>query len=229
MGIRRKRWLTAAMCVIASVSIFLPKLSGGNKVVLANSEKKKISQTGGALVYNSNTENAATVYFGADGTEPITWRVAGTNQFGVGAGDNQFAYTLVSSDVVGDPAKFYVTADLTNQYYRSNLKARMDGIYDSCFSEVEAAVIRSRTLKVEEYKSDAPYSDGVAGKQVENAKVWALSTYEAYQLDASIRNAKNNWWLRTPGFKNDQVAYIRNDGNVSYLGEYYGKEQGVRP
>ena len=46
---------------------------------------------------------------------------------------------------------------------------------------------------------------------------------------ASNRGAATKWWLRTTGRNSFLAAYVENDGDVSYLGDYVDNRFAVRP
>lgn len=57
-----------------------------------------------------------------------------------------------------------------------------------------------------------------------------LTTEEAEMLPHRLRNYKNQWWLRSPGYSQNFVAYVSSGGPIIYGGLYVCySEVAVRP
>ncbi|MDO5118196.1 MAG: InlB B-repeat-containing protein [Eggerthellaceae bacterium] len=99
-----------------------------------------------------------------------------------------------------------------------------------------------------------PFCDGVAGEAVDDAYMWPLSTQEAWDVekektvvdgtswkyDGTLRLAEKlpvevgdsnarNWWLRSPGQSDQQVATTTGAGDVLAGGGSAGYIRGIRP
>ncbi|MCR5283698.1 MAG: leucine-rich repeat protein, partial [Lachnospiraceae bacterium] len=102
-------------------------------------------------------------------------------------------------------------------YIDSVLREEINGIAVDTLSDCEIACISARTLQPEEYKEDAPYTDGVNGGEVTDY-LWPLSTQEAFYTDSELRKASGSWWLRSPGSSWENVAYVEDNGKLQYEG-----------
>ena len=61
-------------------------------------------------------------------------------------------------------------------------------------------------------------------------KVWLLSVDEAEDLPLKISKCDYHWWLRSPGFRNKDAAYVGSSGGVNAKGSFINIDfNGIRP
>ena len=227
-GISRKRVLAVVMSMVSSVSIFLSVLPCESREVKAATHRKAISVGAGVLGFDFNTSKAATVYFGADGKSPIAWRVVGNDQHGIGMNYNRGSLTLLSNKVLKSDISFDKNG-LKNEYSGSTLHDQVYEMAENDFSDAEKSAFATRLLPKGDYVSEEPYTDGVAGSELTTARLWPLSSNEAFTLDPSIRKTEGEYWLRSPGYKSSFSAYVNTNGALSYIGIDSVMKKGVRP
>lgn len=178
-----------------------------------------------ALKKDMNTENAASVYYGSNDGNPYWWRVIGYAGQGA-ASTNSSVTLLMHSNTSGIRTSF---SDTSNVYADSLLRAEIEKMTVN-LSAAEQGAIEKKTLVAGAY--DGENTDCVAGKPVNDALFWPLSTKEAYQVDNDLRQIpiygdqegdqegegkerlKAIWWLRSPG----SPSYGANVGIVQYDG-----------
>ena len=185
-----------------------------------------------ALNKNVNTATAPTVYFGQDHeNNPGAWRVIGYD--GSGVASSQGDITLLAASNMSSGLQF---ADFgaSNEYAPSNLKTAIDALAEKLTTEENTAV-KKRTLTSGNYNEEN--TDCVAGAQVDNAVFWPLSSKEAIAVNHDLRIAdpehpswaSSCWWLRSPGYSNQDAATVRGDGSVVYYGNAINSWWCVRP
>ena len=203
--------------------------SSGKTSVRAESSVKTLMFDEKGIVSGYNTKDAATVYFGVYAGKPISWRVVGYNGKGVAASANSSKITLLSSTCLGEGEWFRPRQSDGNAYQGSDVQKYINMMYDVDFSKIETLSISGRALKVMSYTGVSPFSDGISGTAVSDAKLWALSTQEAYFLDESIRKTGKEYWLRTPGDESNKAAFVRENGNYSFFGDKVDVLKYLRP
>ena len=61
-------------------------------------------------------------------------------------------------------------------------------------------------------------------------KIWLLSVDEARDLPLKIRKCDYSWWLRSPGFRSNDAAYVSSGGGVDARGSFINADSdSVRP
>ncbi|MBR6029754.1 MAG: InlB B-repeat-containing protein [Clostridia bacterium] len=188
-----KRFIKAALCL----ALCLMVAQGFTVPAQAVGTNRAIQLGAAVLGSGRNTDNAATVYFGADANgSPYAWRVIGYD--GEGTAAQSGAATLFSSGNL-DTTKFHNTNNV-NAYQTSQLKQKLEAVA-SRLSAGETAAVRTRTLVSGEY--NGLETDCIAGPEVANAKMWPLSIKEAYALSQNLRIVPEaSWWTRSPSDPN---------------------------
>lgn len=223
----KKRILSILLC-LCMAACMLPTVA-----FAAGAENDKAIQLGtDALSKNVNTATAPTVYFGQDhGNNPAAWRVIGYDGSDVTSAQGDM--TLLAAGNMGETA--FNSVDSSSEYASSDLKTAIDALSEKLTAEENAAV-KKRTLTSGDYTGEN--TDCVAGKQVDNAVFWPLSTAEASAVNEDLRIVNKKypgwamyyWWLRSPGESPFSAAFVHGSGAVCYYGEYYALvEYGVRP
>ena len=223
--IAKKRLLPILMAVLM-VFAMMPMSAG---TVFAASGDPVVGFTG-VLGTGANTDNAQTVYYGVNGENPVAWRVIKYKDKGNTYIENQDdTMTLFAANNLPSDVQFNPNPDDGNDYNNSDLKSVVDGMYSSLFSSQERSAIESRTLGVNEYVDQEPYSTGVSGTETSGC-LWPLSTAEALALPSdTFRNASDHWWLRSPGDSGYSAALVYGSGYVNNHGIPVYFEYGVRP
>ena len=221
----KKRILSILLC-LCMAACMLPT------VAFAADTGKAIQLGTNALNENVNTATAPTVYFGQDhGNNPAAWRVIGYDGSDVTSAQGDM--TLLAAGNMGETA--FNSVDSSSEYASSDLKTAIDALSEKLTTEENAAV-KKRTLTSGDYTGEN--TDCVAGKQVDNAVFWPLSTAEASAVNEDLRIVNKKypgwamyyWWLRSPGESPFSAAFVHGSGAVCYYGEYYALvEYGVRP
>ena len=221
----KKRILSILLC-LCMAACMLPT------VAFAADTGKAIQLGTDALSKNVNTATAPTVYFGQDhGNNPAAWRVIGYDGSDVTSAQGDM--TLLAAGNMGETA--FNSVDSSSEYASSDLKTAIDALSEKLTAEENAAV-KKRTLTSGDYTGEN--TDCVAGKQVDNAVFWPLSTAEASAVNEDLRIVNKKypgwamyyWWLRSPGESPFSAAFVHGSGAVCYYGEYYALvEYGVRP
>ncbi len=108
----------------------------------------------------------------------------------------------------------------TNNTYSTSFLRTFLKSYEEGYP-LECAAILPRDLKGQEVNNGEPGFDAnlIKGADVTNVKMWPLSEAEVLQLPDEIRGGKNHWWLRTPGFKDSDIAfvYVNGAGNEAWV------------
>ncbi|MCR5473831.1 MAG: DUF6273 domain-containing protein [Lachnospiraceae bacterium] len=219
-----KRLLLAGISTLLFVSTFLAVIPQTQTIVYAAGTGNNLQLGHAVIGENANKAVAAEVYFGSKG-DPIAWRVIGYN--GAGVASSEDTATLLASDNIGTSPFSYTS----NEYAGSILQAAVDAICTNStnrFDSIEDSSILPRTLATGDYSGDDPYTDGVAGTAVVDAKLWPLSSQEANYTYPNLRYTSTNWWLRSPGV-GSYAAYVDYGGTFYYDGGYVENEFGVRP
>ena len=204
--------LTMTTCISQLPQMTLTACAAGNG--------KGIQAGAGPLGDNVNTANAPTVYFDS---EPDAWKVIGYDGSGVAASSG--TVTLLADDNIMQDT--FNGSGSNNNYSNSKLYSNVNDIADR-LTDGEKGAVSAKTLATGTYNSEN--TDCIAGDEVANALLWPLSTKEAGALNASLRTASLEWWLRSPGFDTDYAASVRSDGTVSNSGDkVYVADNGVRP
>ena len=221
----KKRILSILLC-LCMAACMLPT------VAFAADTGKAIQLGTNALNKNVNTEAAPTVYFGQNhGDNPAAWRVIGYDGSGVAGAQGDM--TLLAADTMGVTA--FNSVAYSNEYASSELKTAIDALSEKLTTEENAAV-KKRTLTSGDYTGEN--TDCVAGKQVDNAVFWPLSTAEASAVNEDLRIANKehtnwamyHWWLRSPCKSSSSAAVVHGSGEVFDNGIYHPFEKyGVRP
>lgn len=168
---------------------------------------------------NANTATAMEIKYGGQ-----SWFVIGYDGNGI-ASDGGTMTLLAKYNINID--KFDGISPYEYKYANSDLKIAVENIADD-FSAGEKAAIKLRTLEVGAYSNSAPFCDGVATTQVENALLWPLSTAEAKNLDSNLRKISYIWWLRSPGSSVVYAACVDTNGYVTG-GDRVDYSRGIRP
>lgn len=221
----KKRILSILLC-LCMAACMLPT------VAFAADTGKAIQLGTDALSKKVNTATAPTVYFGQDhGNNPAAWRVIGYDGSGVAGAQGDM--TLLAADTMGVTA--FNSVAYSNEYASSELKTAIDALSEKLTTEENAAV-KKRTLTSGDYTGEN--TDCVAGKQVDNAVFWPLSTAEASAVNEDLRIANKehtnwamyHWWLRSPCKSSSSAAVVHGSGEVFDNGIYHPFEKyGVRP
>jgi len=186
---------------------------------------KAIQLGTGVLADGRNTASAATVRYGRQ-----SWRVVGYDGEGVASGSGNM--TLLAAGNIGSQTVF---AASNNVYADSTLRTKVEDIA-AAFSQAEQAAVAPRSLESGTY--DGANTDCVSGRAVEDALLWPLSTKEAGSMAEALRIVDHEetdwvssfWWLRSPGYKDQQAAFVTDTGAVVSSGEYVDiKNPSVRP
>ena len=221
----KKRILSILLC-LCMAACMLPT------VAFAADTGKAIQLGTDALSKNVNTAAAPTVYFGQDhGNNPGAWRVIGYDGSDVTSAQGDM--TLLAAGNMGETA--FNSVDSSSEYASSDLKTAIDALAGKLTTKENTAV-KKRTLTSGDYTGEN--TDCVAGKQVDNAVFWPLSTAEASAVNNDLRIVNKEypgwamyyWWLRSPGESPFSAAFVHGSGKVCYYGEHYALvEYGVRP
>jgi hypothetical protein len=117
-----------------------------------------------------------------------------------------------------------------NVYATSNLKTKMNDLYDALTTEQKNMIVKRNLnggsalpTSSEDYNGDT-----VAGETVTNQGFWPLSTKEVSSLKTSVRSFGDDWWLRSPGYDSDYAAFVNYDGGVNGYGRNVGNYDSVR-
>jgi len=209
------------------ISILIPlTLSAGFALSFTPLEKdtvRAIDETPGivlgtrALSENMNTPEAATVFLGTHDSEKLSWRVIGFDGEGVASSSNEGCVTLLSGKEIGEIGVYNRNDEDGNAYAGSVLQSTINRIYEDDLMDLDlqgTGLICGRTLLTGEYSEELPYTDGISGRKVENAKLWPLSANEAYEVCDSIRAIDHWYWLRSPGPLDTRVYNVNNMGVV---------------
>jgi hypothetical protein len=165
------------------------------------------------------------IAFGRHDGKPIIWRILETGETDQG---NPMAF-LLAEDAVGENMEFDYSDD--NDWDSSYIKRWLnDDFYYAAFSEKEQRAIVNRTYY---YGGSRKRSDRKA-----TSKVFLLSTDEAENKRffanyadrvAEFENNTISWWLRSPGFSEDDAAIVGTGGGVIDIGLYVYHGGAVRP
>ncbi len=152
------------------------------------------------------------------------WKVIGYKGSGVASTAN--TATLLAKGSFGT-GKFH---DTSNEYSGSILQTKMDEAAD-LVTGTEAGLIVKRTLEGGSgNKSSIDYDENkTKGANVDHAKFWPLSVGEANTLSSEVLSYDYNWWLRSPGNRNDFAAVVDPNGSVHPDGSDVYPTRGVRP
>ena len=112
------------------------------------------------LETGANTDNAQTVHYGVNEGDPVAWCVIKYKNTGNSYIESNNTMTLFAADNLTSGVHFNPSTNNNNDYKDSNLKSVVDGMYSSLFSNQEQSAIESRTLGVNEYVGQEPYSTG---------------------------------------------------------------------
>ena len=192
----------------------------------------------GILATGANTASAKVVYFDSNGD---TWYVIGYNGNGIASNAKTATedgdITLLATGNMG-LTKFDDSGNDSNVYANSTLKTKVEEIADR-LTEAEENAVKERDLATGTYSSSRPYCNGVSTTAVDDALMWPLSTYEADNVDATLRRTDGGtnrnwlidvWWLRSPGSHDYYAACVVGDGYVFGHGNRgLSMELGVRP
>jgi hypothetical protein len=154
---------------------------------------------------------ATTVNYGGKLFDIIGYNKDG-NKVGV-AGDTNNSVTLLldkteaASDVQWNPN------GSGNAYAGSTISTIMDTFANSTLSTNEGIIARTLTGGSANQGAEGCNEDWIAGSNVANQKVWALSVDEVSHLILSTRVFSYPWWLRTPGY-DYRAGYTESDGGV---------------
>ena len=229
--ISKKRLLPILVAVLMVFAMILVLSTQEGATYAAQGDPAVVLGSESVLKDTANTDDAQTVRFAE-----YDWRVISCGDTGNGAAKQDGVLTLFLSDSVLT-VSFNDSSDAENAnwYKGSNLQSSVDNFYDDAFSESEKASVVKRALAVQDYTSDWPGSNGVAGEATEG-NLWPLSTAEANLLPNSLRSASYYCWLRSPGlavFPEDYGRLIANvypGGNLNDTGTYVDNGyQGMRP
>ena len=166
-----------------------------------------------------NTNTAQTIWYGGS-----KWRVIGYD--GAGVASESGTMTLFANAGMG-ASYFDFDGRTGKQYAGSDLEKQTNQIYNNAFSDPEQFAVQERTLNAGTY--DGANTDGVAGSSVGYARLWPLSTKEAYAVSANLRKDTGAWWLRSPGDGVNNVAFVKKEGDVDHIGQSFLSSSGVRP
>ena len=172
-----------------------------------------------AFEVGCNSTYAATVYYGGS-----PWHVIGFD--GQGVASESGAMTLLSAGSMGQ-TMFDQDGRTRKQYSGSDLEKQTNQIYNTAFSDPEQFAVKDTTLRSGTY--DGANTDGVEGSSVGYARLWPLSTKEANAVNADLRKDSGEWWLRSPGDGDNNVAFVKKEGDVDHIGRSFRSELGVRP
>ncbi|MBO4266147.1 MAG: hypothetical protein J5910_03055 [Lachnospiraceae bacterium] len=212
--------LGVATCITTIPNLSVPVYAAGTG---------KDLQLGPAVLgVNVNTATAATVYYGRDESNnaALSWRVIGYNGTEQSVASSANTATLLASDKICN-SEFDDVVPYSNEYAGSKLQSAVN-IYTNGFTSIEDSNIISRTLQTGSYSGTPPYTDGVAGTEVSNAKLWPLSAQEAYYTNNDLRRASFYWWVRSPGPQNIKAACVSLNG-ATPCDAYVKDLGGVRP
>ena len=92
--------------------------------------------------------------------DPVAWCVIKYKNTGNSYIESNNTMTLFAADNLTSGVHFNPSTNNNNDYKDSNLKSVVDGMYSSLFSNQEQSAIESRTLGVNEYVGQEPYSTG---------------------------------------------------------------------
>ncbi len=163
----------------------------------------------------------AKIRFGTQDESPVEWVIGGDGETGMSVPTGCIA--LVTSDLVAGGVMFDPNGT-SYAYATSNLRTVVEGAVT--FTDDEQAAIQERTLAGNQtYGEDC---DGVAGESV-TAKVWAPTTKDAYELmEAELSAVGSDYWLCSPGFHENEAAFVDGDGGVYKNGASVTYDYGVR-
>ena len=226
--ISKKRLLPILVAVLMVFAMVLVLSAQEDAAYAAQDDPAVVLGSESVLKDTANTDAAQTVRFAE-----YDWRVISFGDTGNESAKQDGVITLFASDIINS-VKFNDSRDAENAnwYKGSNLQDFINGFYNDAFSISEKDCVVKRTLAVEDFISDWPGSNGVAGEATEG-NLWPLSTAEANVLPNSLRSASYYWWLRSPGyFPNDNglIANVYPNGTLNTTGTYVDNgSQGIRP
>jgi hypothetical protein len=158
---------------------------------------------------------ATTVTYGGKKFDIIGYSKNG-NEVGVAGPNNSVTLLLDRDETVTSGVAWYSAS--TNVYKDSTLSEVMDIFANSTLSTNTGIIERTLTGGSNTYATVPPgdyNEDWVAGPDVINQKVWPLSVDETSHLILSTRVYPGTWWLRTPGNRNEFIARLPANGNMS--------------
>ncbi|MCL2071605.1 MAG: hypothetical protein FWH07_05150 [Oscillospiraceae bacterium] len=206
--------------------------------------------------FKVNTDDATTIGFGgkewsvighdgdgvASETDTLTLLLAngqsyGTSAFRTGQSSDPGNGTMKQNTAVYDNWWYANNpSDMDNwneprEYLGSTLQQRLEAIANELktSSPKEESLIIPRNLSG---GGNNEHLTDVAGPIVENARLWALSSGEAQNVNNTLREFSTRWWLRSPGNRSVYVSFVYVGGDVYVIGNNvylsYGVG-GVRP
>ena len=212
-------WYKEAACVNAWN--FNTDVVTGHTTLYAKWNKFELNDGAGIIQEDRiNEGNAPIVYYAGK-----AWYVIGNANRGVASRANTI--TLISKDNLTN-VQFNQAGNTNNHYSGSQLQSEVENIADT-FAAGEQAAIVKRTLTSGIYNEKN--TDCVAGAQVDGARLWPLSTREARETNATLREEKMSffWWLRSPGESDNRAAVVVRQGTVFEYGNDVSSFAGVCP
>ncbi|MCL2037156.1 MAG: hypothetical protein FWG83_07240, partial [Oscillospiraceae bacterium] len=161
----------------------------------------------------------------------------GTSAFRTGQSSNPGNGTMKQSTAVYDNWWYANNpSDITNwnvprEYLGSTLQQRLEAIADELktSSPKEESLIIPRNLPG---GGGNQHLTNVAGPAVENARLWALSSGEAQNVNDTLRGFSTWWRLRSPGDVSSRTANVDRNSRVNIRGDnasINNGDGGVRP
>jgi hypothetical protein len=141
--------------------------------------------------------------------------IVGYNKNGIEvgvAGPNNSVTLLLDTAETYTAGRWFLS--LSNTYKDSTISGAMNTFANSSLTTNAGIIERTLTGGSGNKGAGSYNEDYVAGSNVDNQKVWALSVDEASHLILSTRIIPNDWWLRTPGNGNFFVSRVYVVGTV---------------
>lgn len=228
----KKNWMSLLLSILLVVGL-VPQFG---MTAHANAGDPGIVEGHNVLGASVNTTRMTVYYAGT------AWRGIAYNNTGNKILRESNKMTLLASGNL-TTCQFNSNGTDGNIYYNSILHNTINDYYNSTehFSAKEKAAVIPRTLKSSNsaYSSTPPYSDLVQKTEVTDAYLWPLSPMETVYTGVwgdnyttstnSLRANTTNWWLRSPGNREDCVSFVATFGGCYFDGLLVDNTAGVRP
>lgn len=159
------------------------------------------------------------------------WQVIGYNGTGVASSPGTLTLLAKNRDwgnaqfnFSGTSGGFYVN----NGYNNGPLHVAMQGIYPSIANAKEQALVQARSIDA---KGEGTTAGSNPIETLDNQYFWPLSVAEANEVNSTVREFGDRWWLRSPGTTGPPLnpALVGFSGNVFAGGNAAFGNNAVRP
>ena len=137
------------------------------------------------------------------------WSVIGNNGEGIATVPGML--TLLANESYGD-SRFHNVA--SNVYSGSELKDKMDDAFFALAAGERGLVAPRELTGGSGNKGEMNYNGfDIAGPTIVSTHFWPLGENEVISLNNGVKKfgVAMNWWLRSPGYNNDEAAYVFSD------------------